>query len=211
MSKGEATRERILDWAFRAASQRGLEGLSIGNLASELGLSKSGLFAHFGSKEELQVAVLAAARERFVEIVVKPALAARRGEARMRKWFEGWLRWTNDPSVPGGCIFMVAAVELDDREGRPRDFLVDSQRELLDSVAKSAAHAVSAGDFRDDLDPEQYAFELLGIMLAYHQEKRLFRAPNAEKRARAAFERLLAAARPPRRPTSPASAAPRAS
>jgi len=195
VSKGEATRERILDWAFRSASRRGLEGLSIGNLASELGLSKSGLFAHFGSKEELQVAVLAAARERFVELVVRPALAARRGEPRMRKWFESWLRWTSDPTVPGGCVFMVAGVEFDDRDGRPREFLVKSQRELLDSVAKSAAHAVECGDFREDLEPDQYAFELLGIMLAYHQEKRLFRAPNAEKRARAAFERLLAAAR----------------
>lgn len=197
VSKGEATRERILDWAFRSASRRGLEGLSIGNLASELGLSKSGLFAHFGSKEELQVAVLEAARERFLEIVVRPALAARRGEARMRKWFDSWLRWTSDPTVPGGCIFMVAAVEFDDREGRPREFLVKSQRELLEAVAKSATHAVECGDFRDDLEPEQFAFELLGIMLAFHQEKRLFRAPNAEKRARAAFERLLAAARRP--------------
>lgn len=195
MSKGEATRERILDWAFRSASRRGLEGLSIGNLASELGLSKSGLFAHFGSKEELQLAVLEAARERFVETVVRPALAARRGEARMRKWFESWLRWTSDPTVPGGCIFMVAAVEFDDREGRPRELLVESQRALLDAVARSAAHAVEAGDFREDLDPDQFAFELLGIMLAYHQEKRLFRAPNAEKRARSAFERLLGASR----------------
>jgi AcrR family transcriptional regulator len=197
VSKGEATRERILDWAFRSATRRGLEGLSIGNLASELGLSKSGLFAHFGSKEALQIAVLEAARERFVETVVRPALAARRGEPRMRKWFESWMRWTSDPTVPGGCIFMVAAVELDDREGRPREFLVQSQRELLDAVAKSAVHAVEAGDFRGDLDPDQLAFELLGIMLAYHQETRLFRAPNAEKRARTAFERLLGAARRP--------------
>lgn len=198
MSKGEATRERILDWAFRSASRRGLEGLSIGTLATELGLSKSGLFAHFGSKEELQVAVLASARERFVELVVRPALAARRGEARMRRWFEAWMRWTSDPTVPGGCIFMVAGVEFDDRDGRSREFLVNSQRELLDSVAKSATHAVECGDFRPDLDAEQYAFELFGIVLAYHQEKRLFRAPNAEKRARVAFERLLAAARPTR-------------
>lgn len=197
MSKGEATRERILDWAFRSATRRGLEGLSIGNLASELGLSKSGLFAHFGSKEELQIAVLEAARERFIELVVRPALAARRGEARMRKWFESWMRWTNDPTVPGGCIFMVAAVELDDREGRPRELLVKSQRELLDAVAKSAAHAIEAGDFRAELDPDQFAFELLGVMLAHHQEKRLFRSQNAEKRARSAFERLLGAARRP--------------
>src|SRR3954447_26417659 len=124
MSKGEETRERILDWAFRAASRDGLEGLTIGALAAELGLSKSGLFAHFGSKEDLQLAVLAEATRRFENVVLRPAFRAPRGEARVRQVFENWLRWLSDPGSPGGCVFLAAAVELDDQDGRPRDYLV---------------------------------------------------------------------------------------
>src|SRR6476619_4692325 len=106
MRKGAETRERILDQAVRLASRDGLEGLSIGTLATELGLSKSGLFAHFGSKEDLQVAVLEAAASRFEEVVVRPSLDAPRGKPRIKRWFETWLRWVNDASVPGGCLFI---------------------------------------------------------------------------------------------------------
>src|SRR3954454_25206918 len=102
MSKGDETRERILEWAFRTASRTGLEGLSIGGLATELGLSKSGLFAHFGSKEDLQVAVLQAAGLGFEGMVVRPAFRARRGEPRLRPLFDNWLAWLSDPAMPGG-------------------------------------------------------------------------------------------------------------
>src|SRR5688572_11771170 len=128
MSKGEQTRERIVDKAWQLASRDGLSGLSLGKLAGELGLSKSGLFAHFGSKEGLEVEVLKAAAERFTEQVLRPALSAPRGVARLRKLFKNWLSWANDPEQPGGCIFMAAAAELDDTEGPQRDFLVTAQK-----------------------------------------------------------------------------------
>src|SRR5215212_5750308 len=106
MSKGEQTRERILDRAFRLASRDGLEGLSIGVLAGELGLSKSGLFAHFGSKEELQLEVLREAAARFESQVMRPAFKAARGEPRVRALFENWVHWVQDASSPGGCVFL---------------------------------------------------------------------------------------------------------
>src|SRR5689334_5350429 len=109
MSKGLATRDRILDQALKDASLLGLEGLSLGQVAEEVGMSKSGLFAHFGSKEELQKQVLAAAAVKFGEIVVQPALTAPRGIPRVRAMFEGWIRWERDKSVPGGCIFAHAS------------------------------------------------------------------------------------------------------
>src|ERR1700759_3366835 len=122
-SKGAETRERILTRAIQLASQRGLEGLSIGDRAADLGLSKSGLFAHFGSKEDLQVEVLRAAGSRWEQSVWKPALKAAAGRPRLVAFFEHWLRWISDPTWPGGCLFMAAATELDDREGKARDFL----------------------------------------------------------------------------------------
>src|SRR5262245_18736136 len=124
MTKGASTRERILERAYRLASRDGLEGLSLGRLAAEIGLSKSGLFAHFQSKEELQVEVLRQAAQRFIEVVWGPALRAPRGEPRLRQLFTGWLRWLDDPTSPGGCVFAAASVELDDHDGRARDFLV---------------------------------------------------------------------------------------
>ena len=115
MSKGEATRERILDRAFLLAGRDGLEGLTIGALADELKLSKSGLFSHFGSKEELQVAVLDVASSRFTERVLLPAFKAARGLPRLERVFEQWIDWATDPKMPGGCIFQQANAELDDR------------------------------------------------------------------------------------------------
>jgi AcrR family transcriptional regulator len=197
MSKGEETRERIVDRAFRLASRDGLDGLSIGGLAAELGLSKSGLFAHFGSKEELQIEVLKAAAARFEEVVLRPAFRAPRGEPRVRRIFENWLRWVSDPALPGGCLFITASAELDDREGRPRDFLVGALKQLADTLTRSARLAVEAGHFRPDLDCEQFAFELDALVLGYSQRRRLFRSQDAEARARASFERLLDFAKQP--------------
>jgi AcrR family transcriptional regulator len=193
VSKGEETRERIVERAFRLASRDGLSGLSIGKLASELGLSKSGLFAHFGSKEGLELEVLKGAAERFTEQVMKPAFAAPRGVARLRKLFKGWLAWANDPAQPGGCVFLAAAAELDDSSGPQRDFLVSTQVSLLATLAKAASLAVESGDFAADLDCQQFAFETLGVVMAYHHARRLLRDPKADARAKQAFERLLTA------------------
>jgi AcrR family transcriptional regulator len=197
VSKGDQTRERILDRAFRAATRDGLEGLSIGTLADELGMSKSGLFAHFGSKEDLQIEVLRLASQRFVDFVWRPALKAPKGEPRLRKLIERWLSWMNEPSMPGGCMFVAAAVELDDKDGRPREYLVSEQRKLCASLAKAAHMSVEAGHFRPDLDCDQFAFDAYSVVLGYNYQRRLMRDPKAEARARRALQRLLEDARIP--------------
>ena len=150
MGKGELTRQAILERATALASRSGLEGVSIGHLAEELGLSKSGLFAHFGSKEALQVEILRFAAERFVENVVRPALAQPRGEPRVRAIFERWIAWGRSQSVPGGCLFVAAASELDDRPGPARDELVRLQRDWLDSIAIAFRSGITEGHFRAD-------------------------------------------------------------
>jgi AcrR family transcriptional regulator len=192
MGKGAETRERILDQAVRIASRDGLDGLTIGSLSSELGLSKSGLFAHFGSKDELQIQVLQAAVDRFTDNVIRPALSAPRGEPRIRALFENWLAWSNAPDMPGGCILVGASTELDDRPGPQRELLAKSFRDRAAFMAKAARMAVEAGHLRQDLDPEQLAFDLDAIVLGYHHAQRLMRDPRAGQRARASFERLLA-------------------
>ena len=195
MGKGEKTRDAILDRAMRLASEVGLAGLSIGRLATDLEMSKSGLFAHFQSKETLQAQVLVRASQLFVEIVVRPALAAPRGEPRLRALFERWLDWTKAAALPGGCLFVTAAVELDDRPGPVRDRLVALQKEWLDVIARVGRTGVLEGHFADNLDPDQLAHDLYGVMLGYHHAARLLRDPRAASRARAGFETLLTAAR----------------
>jgi AcrR family transcriptional regulator len=195
MGKGEQTRTAVLDRAVELASAVGLEGLTIGRLAGEAHLSKSGLFAHFASKEDLQVKTLERAAQRFVEVVVKPGLAARRGEPRVRELFERWLRWPEAVPQPGGCIFVSASAELDDRPGPAHDRLAQLQRDWLDVLAGAARVARDEGHFRADVDPEQFAFETYGIMLVTHLAWRLLRDRKALARARRAFERLVDSAR----------------
>lgn len=197
MGKGELTRQAILEKATAIASQVGLGGLTIGKLAEELELSKSGLFAHFGSKESLQVAILEHAAERFVEVVVKPGLRAPRGEPRLRSLFDRWRQWPKLNPMPGGCVLVAAAVELDDRPGPARDLLVKQQRDWRDLLAATVRAAVAERQFRKDVDPEQFAHDLYGVMLGYHHSLRLLRDPRAEKHAVRAFENLVEAARRP--------------
>ena len=199
MGKGEQTRDAILERAIRLASEVGLEGVTIGRLADALDLSKSGLFAHFESKEALQVETLDRAAQRFSEVVVRPALAAPRGEPRLRALFERWLRWPRAVPQPGGCIFVQASVELDDRPGPARDRLVELQREWFDTLARAVRGARDEGQLRADVDAQQFAFELYGVMLSSHHHARLLHDRSADERARRAFERLLDDARPARR------------
>lgn len=188
MSKGEETREVILDAASRLARTVGLGGMTIGTLAANTDLSKSGLYAHFKSKESLQLQVLEHAKGRFVTEVIVPALAAPRGEPRVRALFERKVRWN---AQPGGCIFTAAAIELDDQPGPVRDRVVRDQRDWLDTLAEVFRSGLTEGHFRADADPEQFAFELDGVMLSYHTCKRLLGDEAAEARARQAFESLL--------------------
>jgi AcrR family transcriptional regulator len=196
-SKGEQTREAILTHALRLATRIGLEGLTIGRLADDLEMSKSGLFAHFRSKEALQLEILRMAGERMIEAVVRPALLAPRGEPRVRALFERWLAWEQSPSLPGGCPFMSASFELDDQPGPVRDFVVQNLRDWMDTMAGAARIAVQEGHFRADLDCEQFAYDCQGIGLAFVHASRLMHDPKAYTRAHRAFDTLLTTCRAP--------------
>jgi AcrR family transcriptional regulator len=193
-SKGELTRQAIVEHAARMASRVGLEGLTIGALADDLELSKSGLFAHFKSKEALQLQVLEFGIARFVETVIKPGLTAPRGEKRVKALFEHWMEWPKSSGL-AGCMFVAFAAELDDQPGPVRERLVHSQKEWLEVIATAVRTGMTQGDFRRDLDAGQFAHELYGIMLAGHHAARLLRSRGAVERTRRAFARLLDDAR----------------
>ncbi len=188
--KGTLTRQAILEEALQLASVVGLDGLTIGTLAKRLDLSKSGLFAHFGSKEALQKAIVETGSEQFIAIVVQPALATPSPVESLRKLFDAWLEWSTE-QMAGGCLFVTAAVEFDDRPGPIRDQVVAIQRRWLDLIADRARRAAASGELRSDLDPEQFAYDFGSILLGFNQARRLLRDPKAETRARRAFERLL--------------------
>ena len=192
MHKGEQTRAAILDVALLQASEGGFESLTIGRLAERAGLSKSGLYAHFGSREQLQIAAIEAAAARFTETVFLPALKAKRGLPRIRALFAHWLEWTDRSGLTHGCPLQAAAIEFDDRPGPVRDAVVEHFARLGRELGRAAELAVSEGHFRADLDVEQFLFDMLGIVLAYQHSARLFDARRAEAHARYAFERLVA-------------------
>lgn len=196
VGKGEKTRAEILEVALNQASQVGLEGLSIGTLAKDVGMSKSGLFAHFGSKRDLQIAVIDLAAQVFVDTVIRPAIKRPRGEPRIRALFENWLTWTERAALEGGCVLASTPWELDDKPGPVRDLFEQTLSELHHTLAKAARIAIHEGHFSVELDVEQFAFELHSILLGYHVQWRLFRRGDASLRARRAFERLLEASRP---------------
>ena len=182
----------MLDQAVDIARRVGLSGLTIGSLAEQAQLSKSGLFGHFHSKEALQLQVLEHARARFEEAVARPTLRAPRGEPRVRELFDRWLRWD---SLPGGCPFVAAATEFDDQPGAVRDQLVRDERDLFDMIATVFRTGIAEGHLRSDADPDQFAQDFYGVILACHHAVRLLGDGQAETRARRAFEALLADAR----------------
>lgn len=196
MGKGELTRERIVDAAIALASRVGFDGLSIGALATELSMSKSGLFAHFGSKEELQLRVLESEVARFEREVFHPAIKAARGEPRVKALFEAWLKWNAASPHRGGCLIISASVEFDDIPGPLRDATCEAQHQLLEGIARAVKIAVEVGHFRKDVDPAQFAFEVYGIVLGHHFVRRVRQDPKADRRAHVAFDRLVQAAHP---------------
>src|SRR5712691_8177159 len=192
MRKGEHTRGLILNEALSLASQVGLEGLSIGSLAARLAMSKSGLFAHFGSKEDLQLLTLKQAQALFFEEVFSPALKQTRGLPRLRALFSNWLEWVKrNDDLPGGCLMLAASAEYDDRPGAVRDLLVAGQRELRGAIAKAIRLAIDEGHLNPQTDPWQLTFELFGIVLATHHDLRLLGDARALERASDALERLI--------------------
>ncbi len=189
VGKGDETRLAVLDQAVDVARRLGLSGLTIGTLAEQTQLSKSGLFAHFRSKEALQLSVLEHARTGFETGVIRPAVRAPRGEARVRELFDRWLWWD---SLPGGCPFIAAATEFDDQPGPVRDRVVRDQRDLFDSITTIFRTGISEGQFRPDADPDQFAQDFYGVILACHHTIRLLGDERAEERARRALDSLLA-------------------
>ena len=203
MGKGEQTRLAVLAQAADMAARQGLGTLTIGELATRTRLSKSGLFAHFQSKEALQLAVLAYARDRFTDEVIRPATRTPRGEPRVRALFEHWLEISRH--VNAECLFVAASAEFDDQPGPVRDQLVRDHRDCADSIIQVFRTGITEGDFREDADAEQFAYDLHSIMLGFFHAHRLLGDPRAPERAGRSFETLLAAARAPR--TAPAAAA----
>jgi AcrR family transcriptional regulator len=199
-TKGEQTRAAILDEALSIASKLGLEGLTIGSLADATGMSKSGLFAHFGSREDLQLAVLEHAAQRYGEQVLMPALKIERGLPRLQAIFERWLDWASASGLPGGCIMISAANEYDDRPGAIRDAVIANQRRGGALCEKAVRLAVEEKHLLPGTDPEQIAFEMLGIVLASHNHRRLLGNKETRKRALTAFSELIARHAAPARP-----------
>ena len=157
-TKGERTRAAILDAALRIVSKSGLDGLTIGTLADATGMSKSGLFAHFGSREELLLAVLAHGQAQFTEVVFQPAMTKPRGIARLKAMFINWLDWTESAELPGGCPMIGGASEFDDRPGPVRDMLAGGQRTWIETLKRSVRQAIEEGELPADTDPEQIDF-----------------------------------------------------
>jgi len=192
-TKGYERRSKILDTAFRMATSDGLSGLSIGGLAKAVGMSKSGLFAHFKSKEALQKEVLEQGVAEIIDQVIRPSIILPRGEKRLRALFTNWLNWAADSEKnPGGCIFLAASMELDDQPGLLRDYLTETQCDWIDSIKRVLHSGIQAGDFRSDLDVDQVAFAFHGALMSFHFYKRLLRDPNAYDRAKAQLESIMA-------------------
>lgn len=192
-TKGEETRAAILKAALCHASAAGFEAITIGTLAEKTGMSKSGLFAHFGSKEELQIATLDEAIRRFNEVTTYPALAEPRGLQRLNAMCDNWLLWTARCDL-SGCPMMTAITEFDDKPGAVRDALLAHMQRMQASLVKSVQMTIDTGEFAADCDPEQMAFEFFGILASCYRSRNLFHDKLANVRARKAFDRLFASA-----------------
>ncbi len=190
--KGEQTRRAIISHALGIVSDVGYEGLSIGVLAQESKLSKSGLFAHFKSKEALQLGVVQEVISRFTQRVVQPALTSPRGEPRLRVLFEKKLEWIRGEVDARGCLLQKAALEYHNRVGHPlRERIVHALQDWRDLVTRCAQTAIDEGHFRADLDPQQFGYEFDGITMMYQQTQGLLRERGAGERAQTAFDSLL--------------------
>ena len=191
MTKGEDTKLAILRAGLNMASKFGLENVSIGQLAKATNMSKSGLFAHFQSKENLQIQILNFAGESFTELVFAPALQEKAGIPRIKALVTNWIQWTTQLS--GGCIFVSASTEFSDRPGRVRDFILMQQQDWVESLSRVAQSAIEAGDFQKDIDCAQFAFDLYSLLLGIFYYHQLLQDADTGKRWEAALERLLTA------------------
>jgi AcrR family transcriptional regulator len=188
--KGRQTRSSILDAALALAAHEGLEGLSIGALAEAAGMSKSGVFAHFGSREELQIAVIRAYHARFEAEVFQPALSAPRGLPRLQALLDHWIAQITR-ELDSGCLYISGAVEFDDRPGAVRDALVSMVQTWRDALRRAVEQARDSEHLRADTDIDQLLFELHGLILALHHDTRFLHRPEAIVQARRGLSALL--------------------
>jgi AcrR family transcriptional regulator len=188
--KGQQTKAVIVDAALALAAQIGLEGLSIGAVAEITKMSKSGVFAHFGSREELQISVVREYHARFEQEVFFPALKAPRGLPRLRAMFANWMKRTST-EIDSGCIYISGAVEFDDRAGPVRDALAQSVNIWLAAMTRAVVLSMEEGHLNADADDKQIAFEIHALILALHYEARFLRLPGSMERARLGFENIL--------------------
>lgn len=191
MQKGQHTKQIIVDAALGLAAQIGLEGLSIGTLAEVTQMSKSGVFAHFGSREELQISVIREYYARFSDEVFFPAMDELRGLPRVRALFANWMKRVA-VELQSGCIFISGAVEFDDRPGPVRDALASSVKTWLAAMYRAVVQAKEEGQLDQAADEKQMAFEIHGLILALHYEARFLNNPESIKRANKGFENILA-------------------
>ncbi|SFE63155.1 TetR/AcrR family transcriptional regulator [Paracidovorax wautersii] len=191
LQKGQQTKAVIVEAALGLATHIGLEGLSIGALADVTGMSKSGVFAHFGSREELQISVIREYHVRFEQEVFYPAMNAPRGVARLRAMFDHWMQRTSI-EIDSGCIYISGAVEFDDRAGPVRDALASSVLTWLAAMKRAIEQAKELGQLRADVSPDQMLFEIHGLILALHYEARFLQTPGSIDRANAGFDNILA-------------------
>lgn len=215
LHKGQQTKAAIVDAALALATQIGLEGLSIGALADATQMSKSGVFAHFGSREELQISVVREYHARFEQQVFYPAVGEPRGLPRLLAMFANWMKLTS-VEIDSGCIYISGASEFDDRPGPVRDALAWSVQTWHEAMRRAITMAKEEGHLQADVDEEQMLFEIHGLILALHYEARFLKNPGSLARAHMGFENILlrygvpaaaAAAKSPRKPTRPARAA----
>ena len=191
LHKGQQTKATIVEAALGLATHIGLEGLSIGALADVTGMSKSGVFAHFGSREELQMSVIHEYHQRFEQEVFYPALEAGRGVARLRAMFANWMQ-RSSVEIESGCIYISGAVEFDECTGPVRDALARSVMTWHGALKRSIEHAKELGELRADVDPDQMLFEVHGLILALHYEARFLKNPGSIARALQGFEQIVA-------------------
>lgn len=196
MGQAASTRERILDQGLALMSQAGLEGVTLGVLADQVGMSKSGLFAHFRSKEEVQISLLEHTAVVGAARIIAPSMKEPEGLPRLKALVKNWFGWAPRAGLPGGCPVAAGLFEFDDVEGPVRDKILEMEAEWRGLLTKTVTEARSLGHLRSDLDITQFVWELCGIYLSHHAAQRFLKSPDADRRAKTAFESLLARSLP---------------
>jgi len=200
MGNAVSTRERILGQGLALMSRSGLEGVTLGVLADQVGMSKSGLFAHFKSKEEVQISLLEHTKEVGAKYIIAPAMGSPEGLPRLKALVKNWFGWAPRAGLPGGCPVAAGMFEFDDVESPVRDKISEMEAEWRGLLTRVVQRAVELGHLRAKLDVDQFVWELSGIYLSHHAAQRFLKSPDADRRARTAFAALLERASPPTRP-----------